>query len=94
MNGIRLVDGLTQDLRYAVRQLRHGPGFCAVVIATLALGIGGTTAVFSAMHAVLLAPLPYPQGGEAFVPGLSVIDALMHVGAQDTARLIGGRASG
>jgi predicted permease len=64
MNGIRLVDGLTQDLRYAVRQLRHGPGFCAVVIATLALGIGGTTAVFSVMHAVLLAPLPFPQPGQ------------------------------
>ena len=39
-------------------------GFSAVVIATLALGIGGTTAVFSAMHAVLLAPLPYPQPGQ------------------------------
>ena len=61
MNGIRLVDGLTQDLRYAFRQLRHGPGFSAVVVGTLALGIGGTTAVFSVMHAVLLAPLPYAQ---------------------------------
>ena len=61
MNGIRFVDGLTQDLRYAFRQLRHGPGFSAVVVATLALGIGGTTAVFSVMHAVLLAPLPYAQ---------------------------------
>ena len=61
MNGIRSVDGLTQDLRYAFRQLRHGPGFSAVVVGTLALGIGGTTAVFSVMHAVLLAPLPYAQ---------------------------------
>ncbi len=61
MNGIRFVDGLTQDLRYAFRQLRHGPGFSAVVVGTLALGIGGTTAVFSVMHAVLLAPLPYAQ---------------------------------
>jgi putative ABC transport system permease protein len=61
MNGIQVVDGLARDLRYACRQLRHRPGFSAVVVATLALGIGGTTAVFSVMHAVLLAPLPYAQ---------------------------------
>jgi putative ABC transport system permease protein len=54
----------TQDLRYGVRQLRRSPGFSAVVIATLAVGIGGTTAVFSVMHAVMLAPLPYAQPGQ------------------------------
>jgi putative ABC transport system permease protein len=53
-----------QDLRYACRQLRRSPGFSAVVIATLAVGIGGATAVFSVMHAVLLAPLPYARPGE------------------------------
>ena len=61
MNGVRWIDGLAQDLRYALRQVRHSPGFSAVVVATLALGIGGTTAVFSVMHAVVLAPLPYAQ---------------------------------
>jgi putative ABC transport system permease protein len=61
MNGLSWIDGLTQDLRYALRQVRHNAGFSAVVGATLALGIGGTTAVFSVMHAVLLAPLPYGQ---------------------------------
>lgn len=64
MNGIRWVEGLTQDLRYAFRQLRHSPGFSAVVVATLGLGIGGTTAVFSVVQAVLLAPLPYEQPGQ------------------------------
>ena len=55
---------MKQELRYAVRQLRRSPGFSAVVIATLALGIGGTTAVFSVLQAVLLAPLPYEQPGQ------------------------------
>jgi putative ABC transport system permease protein len=55
---------IKQDVRYAVRQLRRSPGFSAVVIATLAVGIGGTTAVFSVMHALVLAPLPYAQPGQ------------------------------
>jgi predicted permease len=63
-SGFRWVDGAAQDLRYAGRQLRHSLGFSAVVIVTLALGIGGTTAVFSVVQAVLLAPLPYEQPGQ------------------------------
>ena len=53
-----------QDVRYAVRQIRRNPGFAAAVTVTLAVGIGGTTAVFSVFRAVLLAPLPYEEAGQ------------------------------
>lgn len=64
---IALVDTLTRNLRWSLRQMRRSPSFTLTVIATLTLGIGANTTVFSAIDAVLLRPLPFPRADDLVI---------------------------
>jgi hypothetical protein len=60
--GTRWLEEVTADLRFALRGFRRQPMFAGGVILLTALGVGATSAIFSVLNSVLLAPLPYPDG--------------------------------
>lgn len=64
---VRLIETLAQDIRYGVRQLRRSPSFTAVVVVTLALGLGANTALFSMVNGIILRALPFYQPQRLYV---------------------------
>lgn len=101
-----MIEALRQDIRYALRSVRKAPAFAAIVVLTLAVGIGANTAVFSVLNAVLLRPLPYPnaqdlvrvyltyRGQDNYIPGPALIDFRARSRTLDFAAVYSYRAEG
>src|SRR5260370_16076054 len=70
MNTGSLVETVWQDIRFPARGLRKNPGFTAVSLLSLALGIGATTSIFSVVYAVLINPYPYAKPNEIWAPSI------------------------
>src|SRR5262245_61137024 len=68
------------DLRFALRGWRRAPGFSVAAVATLALGIGATTAIFSTVNAAILRPLPFPNPGELYAIRTTLTDGRVTTG--------------
>src|SRR3954447_3647108 len=74
------METLLYDLRYALRQLRKAPLFSCVAVATLAIGVGATTAIFSTVTATLLRPLPFPHPEELVDVHTRLVDGRVTTG--------------
>ena len=61
--GLPVLETAIEDVRFGLRMLRRNPGFAAVIVITLSLGVGATTAIFSVVNPILFEPLPYPHAG-------------------------------
>ena len=70
----RWLDPVVQDLRYAIRSFRRSPAFLLVALLSLMLGIGATSAIFSVIYGVLIAPYPYARPGEIWAPEVRALD--------------------
>ena len=68
------MDALVQDLGYAVRSFRRSPAFVLVALLSLTLGIGATSAIFSVIYGVLIAPYPYAMPEEIWAPQVRAVD--------------------
>lgn len=68
------MDALVQDLGYAIRSFRRSPAFVLVALLSLTLGIGATSAIFSVIYGVLIAPYPYATPGEIWAPEVRAVD--------------------
>jgi putative ABC transport system permease protein len=79
MRVVQYLSELRQDIGFAFRQMMAAPGFSLVAVATLALGIGATTAIFSAVNAVVLRPLPVPDADRVVVVNSGWREGLMSV---------------
>jgi putative ABC transport system permease protein len=81
--GWQTLHRFSQNLRFGLRLLRRNPGFAAVAMATLSIGIGANTAIFSVIYAVLLAPIPYPNPDQLVMVWSKVPDGNNSVSAGD-----------
>ena len=68
------LETLIQDLGYGLRFFRRSPAFVVVALLSLTLGIGATSAIFSVIYGVLIAPYPYARPGEIWAPEVRAVD--------------------